>query len=492
MKNLKNLFLITLISLVATSCFQDEDDIIVSEDDKNQEINDFVWKGMNSWYNWQSDVADLDDSKDDDNASYNAYLNQYTTPESLFNSLIYQTDVVDRFSWFIEDYIEQEQAFQGITTSFGLRFEGVQINTEGDVIIYVRHVADNSPASNANINRGDIINSINGTVLTTTTYNAAINGLYQDQVTLSFVSESDGTLTAIEDKSITAAVVSENPVFLTKVLADIDGKKVGYILYNGFRSSYNDELNEAFGFLKGQNIDELVLDLRLNGGGSVETSAYLASMIYENAGTGRFAELIFNSKQQDENDYYNFTNTLNVYNSNSEKTGTQSINRLSTINQIYILTSGNTASASEMIINGLTPYIPVKLIGSTTYGKNVGSITLYDSPDSDFLNRNTANSSHLNAMQPIVFEISNKNGESDYADGFEPNIAEVNEYDFWNNTLPFGDENEAVLKAALDDIRGISGRNTVKKPGNTTLLKEPLTGNKFENEMYINADFLSR
>ena len=492
MKNIKNLFLITLISLAATSCFKDEDDIIVSETEKTEEINDFVWKAMNSWYNWQDLVPDLADSKADDNSTYQAYLNQYSSPENLFNSLIYQTDVVDRFSWFIEDYIEQEQAFQGISKSFGLRFQGVQINTEGDVIIYVRHVADDSPASAANINRGDIINAINGTVLTTTTYNTAINGLYQDDVTLSFVSENAGTLTAIEDKTISSAVISENPVYLTKVFSDIDGKKVGYLVYNAFRSSYNDELNDAFGFFKDQNISELVLDLRLNGGGSVETSVYLASMIYANANTERFAELIFNSKQQDENDYYNFANTLNVYNSDSERTGTQAINRLSTLNQVYILTSGNTASASEMIINGLAPYMPVKLIGTTTYGKNVGSITLYDSPSSDYLNQSTANSSHLNALQPIVFQIYNKNGDSDYADGFIPNLAEIKESDYWNVTLPFGDENEAILKTALDDIRGISGRSTVTKQGDFKLLKTPLTGNKFENEMYINSDFISR
>lgn len=493
MKNIKALLFIGLISLTATSCFEDSDDIIVSETDKTEELNDFVWKGMNSWYNWQTDVPDLADSKADDNDSYKAYLNQYNTPQSLFNSLIYQPESVDRFSWFIEDYIEQEKAFQGITKSFGLRFEGVQINNDGDVVIYVRHVAEDSPASLANIKRGDIINAINGTILTTSTYSAATNGLYQDEVTLSFVTEDSGTLTTTEDKSITADVVSENPVFLTKVFPDIDGKKVGYLLYNGFRSSYNDELNDAFGFFKGQNISELVLDLRLNGGGSVETSAYLASMIYANADTGRFAELIFNDKHPEENDYYNFTNKLNVYNSSSEKTGTQDINRLNTLNQVYVLISGNTASASEMIINGLSPYIPVKLIGSTTYGKNVGSITLYDSPDSDYLNRSTANSTHLNAMQPIVFKIFNKNGESDYTNGFEPNVTEIFEYNYWNNTLAFGDENEAILKAALDDIKGISGRSSAtKKQTNSKLLKAPLTANKFENEMYINADFLSR
>ena len=71
-----------------------------------------------------------------------------------------------------------------------------------------------------------------------------------------------------------------------------------------------------------------------------------------------------------------------------------------------------------MIINGLKAFIPVKVIGTTTYGKNVGSITLYDSPSSDYTKESTANASHLNAMQPIVFQIFNKLGQSDYTQGF--------------------------------------------------------------------------
>ncbi|WP_147676080.1 S41 family peptidase [Algibacter pacificus] len=493
MKNIKTLFLLLSLALTTVSCFEDKDDIIVSEAQQTENLNDFVWKAMNSWYNWQTEVPDLADSKTENSSTYRSYLSSFSTPEDLFYSLIYQTDVIDRFSWFIEDYIEQENAFQGISKSFGLQPQGVQIDGDGNVILYVRYVTDNSPASAAGIKRGDIINAINGTTLTSSTYSDAINGLYQDSVTLSFVSENNGVLTPIEDKTITAEIISENPVYLTKVFDNIDGKKVGYLVYNGFTSSYNDELNDAFAFFKSENITELILDLRLNGGGSVETSAYLASMIYANANTERFAELIFNSKHDAENGYYNFENTLNVYNSSGDKTGEQSINRLTTLNQLYVLTSGNTASASEMIINGLLPYIPVNRIGTTTYGKNVGSITLYDSPDSDYLNRSTANSTHLNAMQPIVFQIFNKNGESDYTSGFEPNIAEVIEYEYWNNTLAFGDENEAVLKAALDDIRAISAKNTASKTQtDATLLKAPLITNKFKNEMYINADFLSK
>ncbi len=477
---------LTILTLLFTGCINDT--LITSDN----EINDFVWKGMNSWYNWQSDVEDLADSKDDNNASYTSFLNSYAGPEELFDNLLFDYPNTDRFSWFVEDYEVQAQQFQGISKSFGFRLQAVIINDNNDIIFYVRYVAPNSPVSNAGIKRGDIFNAIDGVILNESNYDDIVGKLSNETITLSFVSESGGTLTFIEDKTITKDELTENPVHFKNLFNDINGKKVGYLVYNGFRSSYNDELNEAFAFFKAENIDELVLDLRLNGGGSVLTSSYLASMIYATAGTDIFAELRFNSKHTDQNGTYKFDNSLNVYNVNGDKTGTEAINRLNGLSQLYVLVSSSTASASEMIINGLKAFIPVKVIGTTTFGKNVGSITLYDSPSSDYTNESTASKSHLNAMQPIVFQIYNKLGQSDYTQGFNPDI-EVKEYQFWNNILPFGDENEVVLKAALDDIRGVSAKSFP-----TSLYKNmkelevlPLE-KRFDKEMYIDHDFFEK
>lgn len=487
MKFSKSLIILISVSFLATGCFKDNDDNVISA----HEINDFVWKGMNSWYNWQTQVPDLADTKDDNATAYAAYLSQYNDPEEFFNGLRFQYGITDRFSWFIQDYIVQQQEFQGISKAFGVRFQAVQINSNGDVILFVSYVADNSPANHANIQRGDIINGINGTVLNNANFDNTISGLYHDTVTLSFATENNGILTPTEDKTITSAIVSENPVYLAKIFNDINGKKVGYLVYNQFVTSYNDELNAAFATFKNENIDELILDLRLNGGGSVETSSYLASMIDANAGQEVFASLIFNSKHTNKNGSYNFSNTLNVYNADDKNTGTEPINRLTTIDKLYVLTSHSTASASEMIINGLKAYMPVKLIGTTTYGKNVGSITLFDSPSTDYEKQSSANPNHTNAMQPIVFQIFNKNGDSDYTQGFTPDI-EVKEYDYWNNILPFGDENEVVLKAALDDIRGYTTKTgTIKKASGSKSLTLK-SSKKFEQEMYIDNTFFTK
>jgi carboxyl-terminal processing protease len=380
-------------------------------------------------------------------------------------------------------------SFQGITKSFGIRLQAVQINTVGDIIFYVRYVAPGSPADVAGIKRGDIINALDGVILTAANYSIVSAKLSNETVAFSIVTEN-GVL--IANKTITAAVISEDPVYFKKVFTDIVGKKVGYLVYNSFRSSYNDELNAAFADFKNQGIQELILDLRLNGGGSVLTSAYLASMINSVAGTETFAKLTFNAKHTNQNSSYTFQNKLNVYDVNGTKTGEENINRLTGINQLYVLTSSSTASASEMIINGLKPFMSVKVIGTTTYGKNVGSITLYDSPTSDYTSESSANSAHLYAMQPIVFQIYNKLDQSDYTQGFVPNI-EVKEFQYWNNILPFGDENEVVLKAALNDIRGVSARQT--KSLKFSEIKEfevSKLEKRFDKEMYITDEFFNQ
>ncbi|MCB0475216.1 MAG: PDZ domain-containing protein, partial [Flavobacteriaceae bacterium] len=137
-------------------------------------INDFVWKGLNSWYNWQADVPNLADSKDDVKDDYYTYLNGYANPTDLFDALLYDYGNTDRFSWFVDDYVVQNQQFQGISKSLGLRLQGVQIDDTGSnsdrIIFYVRYVAPNSPASDAGIKRGDIINALNGTVMNVGNY----------------------------------------------------------------------------------------------------------------------------------------------------------------------------------------------------------------------------------------------------------------------------------------------------------------------------------
>jgi len=497
MKNLNYFIAIfLLVSISFVSCSKDDNDIdpdpkvetVVLKDP----ISNFVWKAMNSWYNWNDEVPNLADTKKDDLNAYYSYLNGLDSPEDLFESLLYDKGNTDRFSWFIEDYVEQQKSFQGISTTTGIRRSSPISAGNDQVIIYAQHVSAGSPADIAGFKRGDIINAIDGEVMNETNYASVINKLYSgNTIIVSTAKLENDVLVKASDFTIAPAEVSDNPVHFTKVFDDIDGKKVGYLVYNGFRSSFNDELNAAFATFKGSGITELILDFRINGGGSVETSAYLASMINEGAGTDTFAELRFNSKHSNQNGEYNFGNLLNVYNVSGSKTSSETINRLGGVTKLYVIISGSTASASEMIINGLKPFIPVTLIGETTYGKNVGSITLYDSFESDFQSQSSAKSYHKNAMQPIVFQIYNKLGESDYTQGFSPDI-EIEEWKSWKNILTYGDENEVLLKAALDDIRGITSKQVLKMGDDKKMGEKSIKKIKFENEMYIEQDFFKQ
>lgn len=519
MKLQKFILAMVVIFITATSC---KKNVIEPEPDtptkpkvelKNP-INDFTWKAMNSWYNWQDKVPNLADSKANNVDSYRTYLNKYSTPKNLFSSLLYNYGSTDRFSWFIPDYVKQQQSFQGISTSFGIKYaikDGYIAAISPDeskqnIIIYVVYVSKNSPADKAGIKRGDIIGGLNGSLFT----NSNIGTVWENfsNETVKFMLMKKDGLTLKDEITVTKAVVADDPVHFVKVFDNIGGKKVGYLVYNSFRSTYNDELNDAFAEFKNAGIQELILDLRYNGGGSVATSAYLASMIYQGA-TGTFAELRFNKKQTNQNRTYSFDNTLNVYDyDNSQnkvvKTGTQSINRINGLTKLYVLTSKRTASASEMIINGLKPYMTVKTIGQATYGKNVGSITLYDLPENDYLDphyleksakktrliNKLKNKPHKNAMQPIVFQIYNKNGENDYTHGFNPDIETEIEHNYWNNILPFGNENEVFLKVALNDIKGVSAR-PYRTNRNFETIKLDVSRPQFENEMYIESDFFN-
>jgi C-terminal processing protease CtpA/Prc len=167
---------------------------------------------------------------------------------------------------------------------------------------------------------------------------------------------------------------------------------------------------------------------------------------------------------------------LNLY---TDKINTNaSINSLN-LSKIYILTSKSTASASELVINGLKPYISVVQIGETTTGKNVGSITLYDSPN--FTKKNV-NPNHRYAMQPLVLKIVNKTGFGDYINGLVPDFKL--EEDISNFGI-LGDSNEPLLNMAINKITG-GGR---KLPRTPTIILENVAEvnytNNLKKEMYI-------
>jgi len=477
--------LITLLLFI--SCDKNADDPKEPVVQLNNQINDFVWRAMNKHYYWQEDMVNLADTKNDITNDYNTYLNGFSDPESLFESLLFQQGTTDRFSWFIDDYRVSDASSRGVNDAFGFEFGLTRVSsTSNDIIGFVTYVVPNTPASEAGLKRGDVFNVFNDVTLNLDNYRV-VNKYYSDNnISLKFATiNNNGEIVSNgEEASLAVRQVVENPVHYSSVI-NTGGKKVGYLVYNGFKYTFHNELNEVFGNFKSEGIQELVLDLRYNGGGAVLTSAYLSSMIHATPTSNEiFAKLIHNSKNSNENSAYPFFDSGRIYDIDGNATGDLALNRLSTLNRLYVIVSDDTASASEMVINGLRAYMGesnVILIGTTTYGKNVGSFTVYDSPD---FTSEKINTSHTNAMQPITFKIFNKLDQSDYTQGFNPNIEQI---EYVSDMKPFGDINEPLLKRALDNITGATSRTkSIKEPLiKTERIFSSFDKRQFSKEMYI-------
>ena len=399
-----------LFSLLFTSCFEDNDDngALASE------INDFVWKGMNAAYLYKQEISDLDNNRFNDSEEYASYLNSYNSPENLFESLIYERDNIDKFSLIVDNYIELEQYLSGVSLSNGLNFGLVYLpNSTNEIFGYVRYVNNGSEADLANINRGDIFRSIDDIPLSIDNYSDLLS---QEVYTVNFANYFNNNTEDVSDDTIELNDINielqkvpliKNPVHHYSTL-NYSGGKIGYLMYNQFVSNYDDYLKTIFSEFKSNSVDELILDLRYNPGGSINSAIVLASLI-----TGQFENEIFNTEQWN-NDIQNYwLNNNPEYLINRFMSFQSSLN----LSRVFILTTRSSASASELIINCLKPYINVVQIGTPTYGKYQASVTLYDSEN--FSNQNV-NRSHNYALQPLVLKTLNANGVTDYYNGISP------------------------------------------------------------------------
>ncbi len=477
MKKFIPFFILLLLLLVtAQACQKDQDDTIVgsSSSTANLEVQNFIWKGLNQYYLWQTDVANLADNRFANQAALDAFLTNYKVPQNLFDALRV-SPTIDRFSWMVDDYVTLEQSLQGITKNNGVEFGlSYKPNSTTEVFGYVRYIIPGSDASTKDIRRGEIFTAVNGTPLTTTNYQSLLFGT-NDNYTLN-MADYNGTTFSSNGKTVqlTKTTLSENPILIKNVIT-VGAKKIGYLMYNGFYADFDSQLNAAFGDFKTQGITDLVLDLRYNSGGSVRTATYLASMI-----TGQFTGKVFAKQQWNTkiNSYFETNDPNGLRNFFTDKIGSTPINSVN-MSKVYILTTKSSASASELVINGLKPHINVVQIGDVTTGKNVGSVTLYDSPDFSATNRNPK---HKYAMQPIVLKIVNSDGFGDYFNGLTP-THELKETISTFGVL--GDVNEPLLKLAIAKITG-TGKMTTQSTGTQfNFFRDSKSMNPFGNQMYL-------
>ena len=472
--------LVLLFITVIFSCSKDEDLILTKTIDPDGstdvEVQDFMWKAMNFWYFWQANVDDLGDDRfvntKEGRAEYTAFLDSEDNPAAFFeNKLQY---IEDRFSFYNEDYRELTNSLAGISKSNGLEFGLVRFQDSEELFGVVRYIIPNSNAATANILRGDLFTGVDGQTLTLSNYEELLfTG--SDTYTLNMADFVNGTIVPNEEEvTLTKAqALAENPVLISKSF-EIGGENIGYIMYNQFTNEYDDDLYAAIEALKSAGITNLVMDLRYNPGGSVNTTRLLASMIYGTNTSDVFLRKRYNDKLQNQfND-----SQLEVY--FADKVNGKTINSLG-FSKLYVLTSSSSASASELLINCLEPYIDVIQIGDVTRGKNEFSTSLVDDRDNSYLYTpsrvNKINPNNQWAIQPLIGRNENADGFFDFTSGLQPDIILKEDY---GNLGILGEQNEPLLARAIEAITGQTGKR------NFTVLNpmEVFISSKVRNPIY--------
>ncbi len=280
----------------------------------------------------------------------------------------------------------------------------------------VSDVMPESPAREANLARGDRIVEINGRTVESLRNSGELDtafGRSEPGVEAEIVAvRGDGRFRArMTKRVVTIPTVSQARVY------SAHGVEVGYLLFRNFVTPSYEALDAAFSDFRARGIRELVLDVRYNGGGLVGVAQHLASLIGGARTDGQvFAEYFHNDKNT-------ALNRITRFEPKPHALG---------LERVVVITTGASASASELVINALKPFIPVVLVGSRTYGKPVGQYGV------DFCDKTLA---------PVAFSLRNANGEGDFFGGILPTCAAPDDLDH-----ELGDPLESSLREALTVI----------------------------------------
>jgi len=468
---IKPAFLILLTIFLLTVSF-----ISCKKDPKEPEpkpsyyVQNWILDNMEYWYFWNYKIPGNADTT--------------MAPEPFFYSLLYDAADGDRFSWIEADYTTLQNELNGITKEAGFDFK-LYLASAGsaNIIGQITYIKKGSPAEAAGLKRGDIFPEINSTQMNTTNYRTLLGATGSSYTLRIQRYNASNTQTPEYDHVFTLNPVelAENPILLDTTYT-LSGKKVGYMVYNffspgsGTSKPFDQAVDNVFAKFKTEGVNEVVLDFRFNGGGAVSSAINLASLLvpaYD--ATKIFVNYQYNSQVQ--SDIINEPSLGSAY--LHQKFTSKASNIGNNLSRLFVLTSNGTASASELIINGLRPYLPVITIGDTTYGKNVGSITITD----------TRNTSNTWGMQPIVMKLTNSVGFSEYSNGFAPDPAN---FDRDNGFIlkPLGDINEPLLAKALNLITGGGKKSVQPSPASTRteIKRANLQLNPYKTTMYVSPE----
>jgi carboxyl-terminal processing protease len=411
-------FFVLVFSLMI-SC-QSDPVPVTYEEGTNQYVNDWMYEQMKKYYLWNESLPKNTDKS----------LN----PKEYFGRLL---NTEDCFS-YATNVMLPETAPKSIRISYG--FDISFIEYEAQVYGVVLYVLFDSPAERSGLKRGQLIKAINGVAVN----NQNLERLYADilnseriNLKITEYSSQSGFSTAKEMEIIRGFTFSQSVIH--KVISN-NNQKTGYIAIAHFDSGLAATLLSVFSEFKKESVTKVIVDLRYNGGGDVSSATALSILLAPNI---KPDDLFIKFKGNKNGGFVNksFKEALEM---NETQVGFESLRTAHPllIQELYVLCGTHTASASEIIINNLKPFMPVISIGEKTVGKDVAGFAIEDERPS------SGNKGWV--LYPVIYKLFNANDEGNYAKGINPVVAlnELQEMEIF----PLGDPREILINRALNGV----------------------------------------
>lgn len=415
MRNFLKLQFIVIIILF-TSCTENDDNTPVFPEGSTESVNLWVRDSLKRYYYWSDQIP--------------ANPDYHLPVKDFFKSLLAPQD---RFS-FIVNTEEPSSYPRSIRNMYGFDYTVLK-QANGEIVTVIKLVLKDSPAFNAGLERGMIITRINGKIITA--YNAeSITSTMKDLTVLDLTvgSWNNGLVTDEKEVKVYYGLSFEQPL-LSKIF-EVNGKKTGYLYIYDFPDGMMQKLSQKFAEFKAAGVDHLILDLRYNYGGSVSAAAALCSLIP--AGISSSSPFIIFKGNKNGGEVKRTFSQQIAYDPKALDFNALRANALD-LNKVYILTSNSTASAAEIVINNLKPYLEVIQVGDVTLGKDMAGFSVED--------KRKPQKIHWQ-LHPVIYKVFNADGAGNYSSGILPQVS-VSEYAVLP-LLPLGHSDETLVSFVLN------------------------------------------
>lgn len=413
-----------------------------------RDVNKWVYDYMAEMYLWNDNIPKLEL---DYSVDYQSFLKSMLDGVASFDNANKDDGVLIGDQRIYFTYIDSNAPISRavgdqINDSGIMSIGGASFEVEGGGMalgLVIRLVAPDTEAAKAGIKRGDFITKVNGITVTESNYQSLASSIFKGNVTVT-VNDVDFTGSAAVvtprcDISFSSSAYTDPAIYKASVATTASGKKVGYLLHMGFDMAYDEQMIDIFNQFKTEGIDELIIDLRYNPGGMVLSSTVLGTLVAGSQHKDKiYLRTTYNSTRtaKGEKGEYFIGNPSNPENPEGYQNIAKALDAAVGLKRVFVITSGTTASASELLINGLRGIgIEVNTIGLRTLGKNAGMEGIRQS----FLR-------YVFTFYPITFYCENAQGFRDYAGGFPADL-ELDETTIYPGD--FGTSADYLSRAAL-------------------------------------------